>query len=74
MEEGHLKVGSHHGLSHYSIQSQQPYQELCFTEVELDKDSGGGRGLNVGGGEWAGQGRLMGEKWGHLQLNNNENK
>ena len=32
-----------------------------------DKDYGGGRGgLNVGGGEWVWQGRVMGEKWGQL--------
>ena len=30
-----------------------------------DKDNGAG-GLNVGGGGWVGQGRVMGGKWGQL--------
>ena len=29
-------------------------------------------GLTVGGGEWAGQGRAMWEKWGQLKLNNSK--
>ena len=37
----------------------------------MDKDNGGG--LFVGGG-WVGPGRVMGEKWGQLYLNNKKVK
>ena len=31
-----------------------------------------GVGSRVGGGGWVGKGRVMGEKWGQLKLNNNK--
>ena len=32
----------------------------------MDKDNRAGEGLNVGGREWVGQERVMGEKWGQM--------
>ena len=32
----------------------------------MDEENGAGGELNVGGGGWAGQGRVMGGKWGQL--------
>ena len=37
----------------------------------MNKNNVVGEGLNVEAG-WIGQGRVMGEKWGQLNLNNNK--
>ena len=37
----------------------------------MDKHKGWGEGLNVGDWGQVGEGRVMGEKWGQLKLNNN---
>ena len=41
------------------VKSRNMYEGLT------DNDNGGG-GLNVGGGGWEGQGRVMEGKWGQL--------
>ena len=46
-------------------------QNMC--KGPMDKNNEVGEGLNVGGGVWVEQGRVMGGKWGQLQLNNNKN-
>ena len=42
------------------VKSRNMYREL------MDKDHGVESEFNVGGGGWAGQGRVMGGKWGQL--------
>ena len=39
-------------------------QNMC--KGPMDKNNEVGEGLNVGGGVWVEQGRVMGGKWGQL--------